>query len=310
MDYARVFSHFWRGRTGREIGQRDRIVRIVATYVMTADVANSQGLYRLCLEDAAYQIGARADTPTVWDAMVELKGLGFLDYDPMSEIVWVKRMAHYQYMPLPLRTGDKRVTGLDRWYAHVAPNYFLGDWWDTYAGPNALNMTCPRRAGTEETTALVATVLPVRTSPLLASPNLDLGRDTEGASEGLELLPPPTTHTSPSGFVEFWTFYPKKRARPRCEVEWRRQKVTAQDVVVMVAKLRDPYTFWPEWAQGRILDPVNFLKDRRWLDEAAPTLAPLSQRSQDTMRKTESIRQMMQKSLTDGSGQEGHRRDG
>jgi hypothetical protein len=285
----RIYSDFWRGKTGRALAGEPALLRCVALYLLTCQAANSQGLYRIHLGDIAYDIGSGADAVSVTRCMVRLGELGFADYDLQSEFVWVRRMAAFQYAPMPLHGSDNRTKGVERWYRACPDNPFLGVWWDMYAGPEALALGVDRRDSGVPLS--VVQVLP------LPSPPLSLTRGLEAPSEALTLLEEPAKRSAPRGFEEFWSLYPKKRAKARCEQEWKRQRVTAQDVEVMVRKLRDPFTYWPEWVQNRILDPVNFLKDRRWLDEAAPKPVPVSERSQATMTKAETIRDMMHRQI-------------
>lgn len=291
MAYMRIYSDFWRGKTGRQIAYEPSLVRCIAFYLCTCQSANSEGLYRIHVGDIAYDIGPTVDAGGVIACLRRLGELGFCLYDPMSEFVWIVKMAHFQFAPLPLHGGDNRVKGIERWYRSCAANPFLGPWWDLYAGPEALCLTVDRR---DVPMALSDPVLP------LPSPLLSLPSPSQAPSEGLTLLPEPAKRSGPSGFDVFWSLYPKKRAKARCEQEWRRQRVTAQDVVVMQAKLARPYDYWPEWMQNRILDPVNFLKDRRWLDEEAPKAAPVSERSQATLSKAETIRELMHKQIAEG----------
>lgn len=265
MSYMRIYADFWRGRTGRQIAAGPAIDRCVATYLLTCQSANSEGLYRITVPDIAYDVGHRSTPAEIEGVMARLTTLDFLRYDPGSEFVWVVGMAKFQFSPLPLRPNDNRVRGIERWYRGCGTNPYLGLWWDMYAGPHALGLATERRDGEVIARPILISSLSLPSLPL------PLTRDSEGAPEALQLLPEPERRTGLVGFDEdFWVLYPKHRARTKCQREWNRQKVTAQDRAIMRDKLSHPHDYWPEWAQGKIWDPINYLKDRHWLDEKAP----------------------------------------
>jgi hypothetical protein len=119
-------------------------------------------------------------------------------------------------------------------------------------------------------------------------------------------LLPDAPDAIPNGFARFWGPYPKKQGKSAALKAWRQLRPAEADVCLMEQKLATPLDYWPYWAEGKIPDPVNWLKEKRWMDEPAVRTAPLSAKSRQIHDQTEGIRNLI-RGVSDvprlGSGQ-------
>lgn len=76
-----------------------------------------------------------------------------------------------------------------------------------------------------------------------------------------------TENATPKGFAEFWSAYPKKVGKPLALKEFKAAKITnnLQEILDDVDRRKNSH----EWIKENgkfILNPVNYLKQRRWED--------------------------------------------
>lgn len=133
--YGIVFPEFWTGPTGRAIhraGGRD--AQIVALYLMTCRSATMLGLFQLTFNTLRHETHL-GDRKLV--RALEVLGsptVAFANYDPTSEVVWVREMAKFRLSlgKKPLDRDDKRAIGCQRLYDELVENPFLGRFFDRY----------------------------------------------------------------------------------------------------------------------------------------------------------------------------------
>lgn len=75
-------------------------------------------------------------------------------------------------------------------------------------------------------------------------------------------------HEFPPGFVEFWSAYPRKTAKPQAAKAFARLKPDTALLQRMLAAVADQTT-WPQWTKDGgefIPHPATWLNNRRWED--------------------------------------------
>ena len=128
-DYGKIAPSFWIGDTGRKIIESGPEATIVALYLMTSPHANMLGLYYLPIAYISHDTGLPSEGA--------LKGLqwaceaGLCGYDKGAQVVWVYEMARFQTDGV-LKSGDKRIIGVNREYQKLPKCSFLGDFFDKY----------------------------------------------------------------------------------------------------------------------------------------------------------------------------------
>ena len=128
-DYGKIAPSFWIGDTGRKIIQSGPEATIVALYLMTSPHANMLGLYYLPVAYISHDTGLPSEGA--------LKGLqwaceaGLCGYDNGAQVVWVYEMARFQTDGV-LKSGDKRIIGVNREYQKLPKCLFLGYFFDKY----------------------------------------------------------------------------------------------------------------------------------------------------------------------------------
>lgn len=129
--YGVIFPEFWTGRTGRELRERGKDAQLIALYLATNRHANMLGLYHLLLDDVKHETGLG------WRGVARgLEAVAEVDYarfDTASSFMWVRQMVRFRLGLQPgeaLDPDDNRAKGVNRIYAAIDPNPFLGDFFD------------------------------------------------------------------------------------------------------------------------------------------------------------------------------------
>lgn len=140
-DYAKVSPAFWTGDTGRLIRAAGRDAQVTAFYLLTCPSANMIGLYYLPLPTLCHETGLTSKGAL--KALQRVSEADFGLFDPPSEQVFVREMAHHQIGP-SLAPADNRVKGvIKEWQAmHKSPFYL--DFWHRYR--DAYHLPKPTRA--------------------------------------------------------------------------------------------------------------------------------------------------------------------
>lgn len=111
MSYSRVTSQYWTGATGRALRKESPWVRNVATYLMTCPSKSMTGLYYLPIPLLVHEVGCTQEEAL--EALERLRVLGFAEYDPEHELVFVVNMAREQVGD-GLQESDNRVVYVRR----------------------------------------------------------------------------------------------------------------------------------------------------------------------------------------------------
>lgn len=115
MDYAKITSAFWTGKTGRLIrGDKDTL--IVALYLMTSPHANALGVFHCPIIYIAHETGSTSEGAS--KGLRRLVEIGFCSYDDGYELVWVHEMARHQIGD-DLKASDNRVKHVHKLYAEI-----------------------------------------------------------------------------------------------------------------------------------------------------------------------------------------------
>lgn len=166
--FSLTLPRLWTGATGREWARLGRDYQVVGFYLQSNPYANPYGLYQLLLPTACAEINISMHGLRRCFELFQAQRYAY--HDERSGWTWVVSMAQKQLAPhgriLP-RT-DHRVTGIQRWYAHVASNPFLGPFHDQYA---ALFYLGERRTGPpfDFASPSVADLLASRRAPVVRS---------------------------------------------------------------------------------------------------------------------------------------------
>lgn len=132
--YGVVFPEFWTGPTGKAIRAEGKDAVILALYLMTCRYATMIGVFRLLVDDVKIETGI--GIKGLVGGFDTLQRLDFADYDAGTQHVWVREMAKFRmhlYKKSPLDSNDLRVKGAQNFYDKLAPNPFLGAFFDRYA---------------------------------------------------------------------------------------------------------------------------------------------------------------------------------
>lgn len=143
-EFSRVLPSFWTGETSRKIralGEAGITARLVAAYLITCPHAEALGVYRLPLPYIAHDIGCSIEGAS--EALRCLSEVGFAQYDPHSEVVWVPEMARIQVGDL--KEGDKRRTWVASEARKIEKLPFFADFVAKYARAYGLPYEAPSK---------------------------------------------------------------------------------------------------------------------------------------------------------------------
>lgn len=128
-DYGKISPQFWMGPTGRRLRAHGAPAQLVALYLTTCPHANMLGLYYLPVMYIAHETGLGMEAASA--GLAGCIEAGFCCYDPATEMVWVREMAHYQ-IGRALSAADKRCAGAQNEYNALPDNPFLRPFFDLY----------------------------------------------------------------------------------------------------------------------------------------------------------------------------------
>jgi hypothetical protein len=128
-EYAKFFTTFWNGDTGKKIRDKGRDVQTVAAYLITAPSSSMYGLYYLPLPTLCHEVGISKQGAL--KALGRVSEVDFAYYDPVSEWVWVPEMAHHQ-IGGPLAANDNRVKGIQADMEQLKKSPFFNKFLERY----------------------------------------------------------------------------------------------------------------------------------------------------------------------------------
>lgn len=234
-DYSKVSGTFWTGKTGKAM-RGDFQTQVVAMYLMTSPHANMIGVYHCPILYIAHETGSPIEGAT--------KGLrvlcdgAFCTYDEDTETVWVHEMAKFQ-IDEQLKPSDKRVSGIQKLYDLMPEGRIKSGFFDKYASAFLLVDNSKKRK-------------PLR-SPLQAPTK----PETETEAE-----------TEVNRFAEFWSAYPKKKAKSDALKAWGKAKIDGQfDALIAALELQKQSPDWLKNGGEFIPFPATWINGRRWEDE-------------------------------------------
>lgn len=171
--YGVIFPEFWTGQTGSELRQGGgRDAQLLGLYLATNRHANMLGLYHVLATDMKHETGL--SFKAIEKALRVIAETSFATFDAATAFVWVRQMARFR---LGLRNGDtlqpgdKRVVAVNRLYAGLEMNPFLG----TFYAANR-KLLCLRKCREIDSDLVVPFTADHHMSPL--------GRGMHGASKG------------------------------------------------------------------------------------------------------------------------------
>lgn len=234
-DYSKVSGAFWTGKTGKAL-RGDFQAQVVAMYLMTSPHANMIGVFHCPLIYIAHETGSPIEGA--------LKGLqrlcneAFCTYDEESEMVWVHEMARFQVGDV-LKPTDKQVLGIQKQYDSMPEGRIKSGFFEKYSEAFCI-------AGSKKKSKPLA-------SPLQAPTKPEAGTGTE---------------TGVNRFAEFWSAYPKKKAKADALKAWKKAEVNGEFQSLLTAlELQKQSADWKKNNGEFIPFPATWLNGRRWEDE-------------------------------------------
>lgn len=264
--YSTVKDTIFTGRTGRELRHHPPEVRELQFWLTCGPDREPFGIFICEPAVIAPRIGRTLES--LHASLEVLVRLEFCSWDPASQYVWVKEMAHHQFQT-PLKAVDNRCALARKWYAACPRNPFLGPWFDRYVedfhlgkDPHAVE----RRNGEL-----------VRRSPSPSPLGSPLGSPLEGADpapcmnvlsegegvqgEGLPLKGAELEHA----FGRLWANYPNAVEKKPALAAFRKAKPTLALVGTMLAAVEQQRQSKP-WREGFIPKLANWIENERWFD--------------------------------------------
>lgn len=230
-DYSKISGQFWTGSTGKGL-RGDMQTQIVALYLMSSHHANMIGIYHLPILYIAHETGSPLEGAT--EGLRRLCEGGFCTYDEASEMVWVHEMAKFQIGD-ELKAGDNRIKDVQKQYARLPEGLIRQGFYEKYKTAFHLEKEKPLA------------------SPLEAPTKPEAGTGTEAGV---------------NRFAEFWSAYPKKKAKAEARKAWDKAKINGEfDSLLTALELQKQTTDWKKNGGEFIPYPATWINGKRWEDE-------------------------------------------
>lgn len=234
-DYSKVSGTFWTGKTGKAL-RGDFQTQVVAMYLMTSPHANMIGVFHCPILYIAHETGSPIEGAT--KGLHRLCEEAFCTYDEDTEMVWVHEMAKFQ-IDEQLKHNDRRVLGVQKLYDAMPPSRIKSGFFEKYASAFLLV------DNTKKKKPLTST-LKAPTKP---------EAETEAGTEV-------------NRFAEFWSAYPKKKAKADAMKAWKHAAVNGEfDALLTALELQKQSADWQKDGGKFIPFPATWLNGRRWEDE-------------------------------------------
>jgi hypothetical protein len=128
-DYSKISPLFWIGETGRRL-REDGATQRLALYLLSGPNAHMIGLYYLPLATMAEETGL--SKRACERALHRLAELGFAQWDPNTQTVFVVEMASHQ-IGEPLSPKDNQCKGIERAWSVMKHSPFYRAFHTRYA---------------------------------------------------------------------------------------------------------------------------------------------------------------------------------
>jgi hypothetical protein len=140
--YGAVYSSYWTGLTGRAIQEQGGVeAALLGLYLLTSPYSNMIGLYEQ--PPSALAADTSISPAAIPGALEVLAATDFARYDAASRVVWVPTMARARLRLTDERPklvpGDKLIVAVNRCYAAVIDNPFLGVFYERNRDTLGLN---------------------------------------------------------------------------------------------------------------------------------------------------------------------------
>jgi hypothetical protein len=252
--FGTVKPAFWNGPTGRQLRAAGADVQLLALYFLTNPHANMIGLYYLPLVLIRKELSL--SMPQIVKGLATLGELRFAVYDADAEMVWVLDMARYQ-LGESLEQRDHKTKAIQRLYAELSDNCFLGAFHDRYGTAYHLGerrtyseAPCEGHASPFEG----AVLSPVLTVPVPDPSPVPVLKKEEELRDSFE---------------SFWRAYPKRKGKDAAWKAWQKRAPSEALASLMVEAVhrqcRDPD--WIKDGGKYIPHPATWLNQGRWDDE-------------------------------------------
>lgn len=230
----------------------------MATYLLTGPSSELWGVWALDSKVAAVQTGYQVSkVRRLFDVLRDLKWAYW-----EGGWVFVPGLPASQFVRWPMASSDRYVQAAKVWYRELAPNPFLGRWWDFHLADLSLHQDPPViRRGDD--------MLPVEEVPVF-----DL------LGERIVVDPPLKTPQLDGWFDRIRPIYPKQDKMHRARVILAALHPTE----TLMQEIWDALQWQiqqPDWLKngGRFAPSfANYLKEKRWLDKRS-TLPRLNERT-------------------------------
>ncbi len=189
-EYGKISPRFWIGATGRKIRALGPEAQVLALYLLTCPAASMTGLFYVSRPTMEHETGLGAEVVTT--CLIDLGAVGFAQYDPEAETVWVPEMARHQ-VGERLMSKDKRHPAMIKELRQHAGHRFLLAFWEHYRVPYELPSGSPFLSDSRQQEAPSS-----QTEGTLERAGAGAGaREGAGARAAVSPAPPPSVPSQP-----------------------------------------------------------------------------------------------------------------
>jgi hypothetical protein len=258
-EYGTVSPKFWIGATGKSL-RGDPEAQVLAMYLMTSPHSTMTGVFHCPVLYMAHETGLGMEGAS--KALARLIEAGFCEYEEASEFVFVVRMAAHQIAE-SLKPGDKRILGLTRAVENMPEgrirSRFLAIYAEAFLIPKAPEVASPSKAPCK----------PLPSQEQEQEQEKETCASDESRVADLPAKKAERERVTAELFAEFWTAYPRKRAKDEALKAFSRRKPDRELLAAMLAALAKQSAS-EDWQrdEGKFIPyPATWINGGRWLDD-------------------------------------------
>lgn len=204
-EYAKLAPPFWIGATGKQL-RGDPDAQVMALYLISSPHSNMLGLYYLPMTYLCHETGLTAEGAS--KALRRCIEVGFCDYDPETEMVWVIEAARFQIAER-LSPNDKQTKGIANELSKLPKARLAAAFAEKYREafhlPEALLLSLkPLQKAKGHQSPIEAPSKPLRSQEQEQEQEQEQNPSCAVAPHGR------VGKDEPGGFVECWSAYPRR----------------------------------------------------------------------------------------------------
>ncbi len=190
MDYSKISSQFWLGRTGKKF-RGDVEAQVVALYLLTSPHASMIGIFYCPILYISHETGLTMEGAS--EGLGRAIEGGFCAYDTPSETVWVHEMARFQIGD-SLKPGDKRIVSIQNHWDNLPEGPIKQGFYEKYGSAFSIVSSKPLPSPSDAPskplpspsdapTKPIAIAIAVTTKTLAISPKVDIACPNASVSD-------------------------------------------------------------------------------------------------------------------------------